>query len=311
MNEIIHTGALRRITGTPEVIERFLASLDVKERSRDSYRKALKQFLHWTREQGRDATERSDIIDYKAHLQRQFSAATVSSYLTAVRQLFGYLEAEKIYPNITVGVKGCKAPRGFRKDALTPEQARHLLHSMDRSTLEGKRDFALVNLLVQTGLRTIEAQRADIGDIRQEGGAALLYIQGKGRDEKDAFVLLTEATLKPIRVYLKARGREGRRGDAPLFASHSNRNQAGHLTTRSISRIVKVALKGAGIDSDRITAHSLRHTAVTLSLLAGASVQEAQQLARHSSVNTTMIYAHNIDRVKNAPERRISAMLAS
>lgn len=309
MNDIILTGAGALQQG-PDIIERFLTSLDVKERSRETYRKALKQFTQWMQVRGRQATERADILEYKAYLQGRYAATTVSAYITAVRKLFGFLEAEKIYPNITAGIKGGKAARGFRKDALTTEQARNLLTGIERSTTEGKRDFALVNLLVQTGLRTIEAQRANIEDIRQEGGAALLYIQGKGRDEKDAFVLLTESTLKPIRAYLKARGREAREGSAPLFAGHGNRNQNGRMTTRTISRIAKDHLKAAGIDSDRITAHSLRHTAVTLSLLAGASIQEAQQLARHSSVNTTMIYAHNIDRVKNAPERRISALLA-
>jgi len=82
------------------------------------------------------------------------------------------------------------------------------------------------------------------------------------------------------------------------------------MTTRSISRIVKAALKGAGMDSDRLTAHSLRHTAVTLSLLAGASIQEAQSMVRHSNINTTLIYAHNIDRIGKAAERRIDTLLA-
>ena len=84
----------------------------------------------------------------------------------------------------------------------------------------------------------------------------------------------------------------------------------GRLTTRSISRIVKDNLRKAGIDSDRITAHSLRHTAVTLSLLGGATIQEAQSMARHKNINTTLIYAHNINRIKHAPERVIDTMLS-
>jgi integrase/recombinase XerC/integrase/recombinase XerD len=163
-------------------------------------------------------------------------------------------------------------------------------------------------LLVRTGLRTIEAERANIEDVRQEGGEALLYIQGKGRDSKDAFVLLTEATLKPIREYVRARGKTA--PTDPLFTSHSDRNNGERLTTRSISRIAKGALREAGIDSDRLTAHSLRHTAVTLSLLGGASIQEAQSMARHKNINTTLIYAHNIDRISKAPERKIDALLA-
>lgn len=295
------------LTSAGELIEHFIHSLDLKPRSRETYRKALKQFMNFAANRNTQAPlTRLDIVEYKRYLMAHYSAATVSSYLSAVRVLYEYLEAEGIAPNIA-RVKGPKQEKSFRKDALTAEQAKYVLESIRTGTTEGKRNFALVNLLIRTGLRTIEAERANIEDIRQEGGESLLYVQGKGRDSKGEFVVLTEATLRPIRDYLKTRGKTTPHD--PLFASHSDRNQGERLTTRSISRIVKEALKSAGLDSSRLTAHSLRHTAVTLSLLAGASIQEAQAMARHASINTTMIYAHNINRVKNAPERKIDALL--
>jgi len=289
------------------IIDQYIASLDVKPKSKETYRKALKQFIEFIERKGIQQPTRIDILAYKSYLMENFTACTVSSYLTAVKGLYIYLEAEKISPNIANGIKGAKHQQGFRKDALTIDQAKNVL-TIDTATTEGKRNYAIVNLLIRTGLRTIEIERANIEDIRQEGGEALLYIQGKGRDSKDAFVLLTEATLKPIRKYIKARGKT--ETTDPLFASHSDRNADGRLTTRSISRIVKEALREAGLDSDRLTAHSLRHTAVTFSLLAGASIQEAQSMARHRNVNTTLIYAHNIDRIKKAPERKIDALLS-
>ncbi len=68
------------------------------------------------------------------------------------------------------------------------------------------------------------------------------------------------------------------------------------MTTRSIRRIVKQAFIAAGFDSPRLTAHSTRHTAATLSLLNGATLQE---LLRHKNIGTTEIYAHNIDATSN------------
>ena len=62
---------------------------------------------------------------------------------------------------------------------------------------------------------------------------------------------------------------------------------------------MKNALKNAGYDSTRLTAHSLRHTAITLALLAGREITEVQQFARHASLNTTMIYNHALDQAKN------------
>ena len=244
---------------------------------------------------------------YKRALEAQgCSSFTMSNYLVVVRRFFEWAEGMKLYPNIAKGVKGAKHPKGFKKDPLTVDQAKALLSSIDRSTLLGKRNFALINLLLKTGLRTIEAVRADVGDIRQQSGEAILWIHGKGRDAKDEFVLLTEKTLKPINEYLAERDR----GEAaPLFASLSDMNYGQRLTTRSVSRIVKGYLRRIGLNSDRLTAHSLRHTAITLALKGGATIQEAQALGRHANINTTLIYAHNIDRLTQAPERKIDAVL--
>ena len=292
----------------PALIDKFILSLDVKEKSKDTYRKALKQFFIYLAERGANTPSREDILGYKEALRvRELSAYTISSYMVSVRKFFEYAESIKLYPNVAKSIKGIKQPKGFRKDALTVEQVKKILHSIDISTLEGKRNFALTNLLIRTGLRTIEILRANIEDIRQEGGEALLYIQGKGRDTKDNFCLLTEETLQPIRTYLTARGEV--KDKDPLFSSLSDRNKKGRLTTRSLSRRIKTELRDTGLDSKRLSAHSLRHTAITLSLIGGASIQEAQALARHANINTTLIYAHNIDRIGRAPERKVDIAL--
>jgi len=291
----------------PELISLFLSAIDIKPRSIDTYRKALKQFFLYLDQKNIMAPTKEDIIAFKNELAPEHAAATISVYIIAVRQIFNWLDENGLYSNIAHGIKGARTPKGFRKDTLTIEQIKRTLQGIDRSTLEGKRNFAIINLLVRTGLRTIELHRANIEDIRQEAGEALLYIQGKGRDSKDAFVLLTEDALRPLREYLNARNEKNTR--QPLFISHSNRNAGGRLSTRTISRIVKEALRAAGLNDSRLSAHSLRHTAITLSLLGGASVQEAQTMARHSDINTTLKYAHNINRIKQAPEKKIDVLL--
>jgi integrase/recombinase XerC len=95
----------------------------------------------------------------------------------------------------------------------------------------------------------------------------------------------------------------------PLFAGVGNRNAGGRLTTRSISGIEKGALVSAGLNSDRLTAHSLRHTAATLNLLNGGTLEETKQLLRHTNINTTLIYAHALERANNQSEARIEAAL--
>ena len=178
---------------------------------------------------------------------------------------------------------------------------------MDRTTLKGKRDYALFNLMVRTGPRTIELMRADVGDIRQESGETVLWLQGKGALEKDAFVVLTDETLIPLQEYLSARS--GLTSNAPLFASTSDSSRGKRMSTRSFRRIVKCILREANIDTPRISAHSLRHSCITFALMSGANIQEVQQLARHTNINTTLIYAHNIKRAAGIPERGIDALL--
>lgn len=302
-------GGLERKPAIENFFDDFLRAQDVRPSSRESYSKGLKRFLEWLKGQGITNPSRETILAYKESLKASgLSSFSISAYIVAVRKFFNWLEATRGLPNIAKGIKGAKRVRGFRKDPLTVEQVKELLSSIEKTSVKGLRDYALINLLIRTGLRTIEAIRANVGDIRQEGGEALLYVQGKGRDEKDEFVLLTGETLKPIYQYLQARG--SAKSEEPLFSSLSRRNGGDRLTTRTVRRIIKTRFHQIGIDSDRLTAHSLRHTAVTLSLKAGSTIQEAQALARHTNINTTLIYAQNIDRIKQAPERKIDALIA-
>lgn len=291
------------------LIKAFLTDQDISVSSRETYSRSLKQFISWLSETGKDSRldllQREDILAYKDYLAAQKkSSYTVTLYLTAVRKLYQWLESRKTYPDITRGIKGAKKPKGFRKDTLSTDQLREALVSMERQSLEGLRDYAIFNLMARTGLRDIEVSRAQLKDIRQETGQAVLWIQGKGRDSKDDFVLLTEDALKPVKLYLQARG--ALQDDQALFCSHSDRNTGQALTSRSISRVIKTALRNIGLDDKRLTAHSLRHTAITLSIKGGASLQQAQAMARHTDPKTTMIYFHNLDRIQAGAEKCIN-----
>ena len=117
-------------TDTPEDrISDFLDSLDVAEKSRATYERSLRQFILWLYESGRHTLElqREDILAYKEYLTGSKSAYTVTLYLTSVRKLYQWLESNRIYPDITRGIKGAKKPKGFRKDTLSQEQLRETL----------------------------------------------------------------------------------------------------------------------------------------------------------------------------------------
>ena len=291
------------------VLEAYLAELDASEKTRATYQRALRQYMAWLEEQEveLDHTTRAHIMAYKHHLEETRSANTCATYLVAVRNLYAWLNARTGYPDVAQGVKNPKRSGHTSKDALTLTQARDLLNAPAQGERE-LRDAAMVALMLRRGLRTVEVARANVGDLRQLCGKAVLYVQGKGHSDKDDFVVLGEAVERAIRAYLKERGQV--LDEEPLFTSVGNRNSGGRMTTRAISRVAKDAMRALGIDSPHITAHSLRHTAVTLSLVGGATVQEAQAMARHANISTTMVYAHNLEKMDARAESAIDELLA-
>lgn len=283
---------------TNELYQQFVAYLDAKPKTVETYTKALRQLDSYFVAHGIRQPKREDVLAFREDLKATgHKPTTIQNYITAARLFFSWLEQAGIYPNIAAHVKGAKLDREHKKNYLTSRQVKAVLADIDRTTLQGKRDYAMLVLMVTGGLRTVEVERADIGDMQTLGDNTVLYIQGKGRDEKTEYVKLDAHVEAAIRDYLKARGEA--KQDAPLFASTSNNNRGKRMTTRAISGIAKAHMVEAGYNSDKLTAHSLRHTAVTLSLLAGQPLEEVQQFARHANISTTMIYNHALDKAKN------------
>ena len=287
-----------------ELFSRWTSYIDASPKTIDTYSKAIKQFFIYLQENGIRQPQREDIVAYREYLKEDHKPTTVQSYLAAVKLFFKWTEQEGFYQNIADRVKGAKIDTEHKKDYLTTKQVNKLLGAIDRSTLKGKRDYAMLSVMVTTGLRTISIINANIEDIRTAGDATALFYKGKGHEEKATYVKLAEPVEDAIRDYLTARGTTD--GTEPLFSSVANRNSGGRMTTRSISRVAKNSLIDVDLISDRLTAHSFRHTAATLNLLNGGTVEETQQLLDHANINTTLIYSHALERAKNNSEKRIA-----
>ena len=290
------------------LVANFVSGLDVKESSRSLYTRTITQYFNWLQDEGKDINTltRADILEYKdSLLSSGLSALTIGSYIVAVRKFYEWAEAEKIYPNIAKGIKTPKRVQAFKKQHLTDTKSGELLAHFQTLSL---RDYAIVNLILRTGLRTIEVVRADIGDITFKGERRILKIWGKGHTEKDDFVILTEKAYQPIKAYLETR--KGAKQGEPLFTSNSRQNAGERLTTRTISMICKEGLQAIGLDGKEFTAHSLRHTTAVTILKNGGDLTQAQNVLRHTSPTTTQIYVESIKeelRLQNAPEALIDA----
>lgn len=290
------------------LLDDFFAYLDVTPKTTATYQRALRRLFNYFTENGITRPAYDDILKYKKALEEAGrKPSTIALYLAAARRFFAWTEQRGIYPNVALGVKAPKQDRGHKRDFLGAEQLTGIFSGMRHDTLQERRDFAIMALMSTCGLRTVEISRANIEDMRTLGGLPVLYVQGKGRKDRTEFVKLSAPVQKAITDYLSLRGNVA--DTAPLFASCSQRNRNGRMTTRSISRIAKTTMRSAGYNSPRLTAHSLRHSAVTLSLLGGMPLQETQAFARHSNMNTTMIYSHAVDRIKSMCENVVSDMI--
>lgn len=245
----------------------------------------------------------------------QCKPSTVKQYLRSVRAFFSWTAAAGYYPNIAANIHAPKVKQDIHRkealragDVLTVEssislQAREKADRaaqatkdtagrVERATEQGARLQAMFTLAVNAGLRTVEISRANVRDVEVKDGQAYIYIWGKGHTEPDVKKPLAPEVHEAIRAYLEIR-RDRPTAGSPLFVSTGNRSKGKRIATTTISKMLKKALQGAGFDSDRITAHSLRHTAGTTAMSITRDLYTVQNYMRHASPVTTEIYLHN------------------
>lgn len=302
----------------------------VSAQSERAYRNAIKQALNYFAERGINilAATDDDVYSWLDYLKtaikivgeekrKKYSDNTIQMYFVAVRLFFSFLYNENyIAKNPCEGMKaGVKIARDkHRRDYLSVKRAQELIAKMPAETEMQLRNRAIVSLMVTSGLRCCEVQKALYEDLRTAGDSEVLYIQGKGHTSKDNYVKVAPAVGNMIRDYLKVRFKGNEPHDRDYLFVSTSRNHAtfdkdDELSTQAIRAIVKKAMQDIGFNDSRHTAHSLRHTAATLMLRSGEDLNNVKQVLRHSNIQTTMIYAHALEREKNNAELAVSNLL--
>lgn len=290
------------------IIESFIEYIDRKDSTVKGYITCLRQYAKWLNDNGirLDETTREDVKAYRDYLASSgLAVGTQQQYLRAVKQLYKWAATENLYTNIADNVHGAKVRHdSHKKDALGREDVAKIADTIDRSDEQGKRLYAIYLLCITCGLRTIEINRANVEDLKTVGGKTYLYIQGKGHDDKDAPVLIIPEVKEALDDYFQSRS-EKVTPKSPLFTSTSNRSKGGRIATTTISTMIKTLLVNAGYDSDRLTAHSLRHTSGTGAYMATGNIYLAQKHQRHADPATTEIYIHAEERDSRTTEQQV------
>ncbi|MDX1547629.1 MAG: tyrosine-type recombinase/integrase [Rhodothermales bacterium] len=277
---------------------------DRSKETRGTYRRSLHEFERWfVQQRGQFRFTADGVRDYKRYLMetRELSQVSVSTYLTALRRFCQYLlDIGLLTENPAAAVKGNRRPSSHSRQVLTETEIAQLLDTVNATTQIGKRDVAIIYLMLYGGLSEIEIVRADLRDLEQTLMGWYLRVQGKGHTEKDQQVPVDPPVMEKIRIYLDTRGRI--RPEDPLFVSHGHRSEGERLNTRSVRSRINGHLKDAGIKRRGVTPHSLTHTAALIWLNDGMSLQEVKQRMRHGTLDTTMIYYKKQGLLKRDPE---------
>lgn len=227
---------------------------------------------------------------YKGDLiQKGLKSATINRRLAAIKSLVAYAYNCGHCEFMLESVKGEKLSSYRDTSGVDSETFKRVLEGIDRGSLKGVRDYALLLLLWSNALRRSEVSKANIADF--DPVTKTLRIYGKGRGNQSEIVSLGIGTVTAIEAWLSASGEHD--PDKALFVSVNLGYKDGRLCTQAIYDIVKSRCQDAGI-SKVMSPHRVRHSAITAALEAtGGDVRRVQKLSRHSSLNTLLIYDDN------------------
>jgi site-specific recombinase XerD len=276
-----------------ELIADHLENMEAEDYVKKNKLFVIMRFVNWLVKNKIDvrAPRFADVLRYKeALIAENKTPTTINAYLAPVRGFFKYLENNAIYSNIVTGLKKEVDDRNFRKQYLKPAQVVDMLESIPTDKIAGLRDYAMINLMVCTGLRRVEVLRLTVADVSEYDGNIVLNVRRKGRKYKEP-IRIEEEVFTPIQSYLVKRN--AYTNDAPLFANHSNHRDES-LSEVMVSFIVKKYLKNIN-NSKMLTCHSLRHSAAINLLMSGKSIYDVKELLGHKSLETTQLYLKAIE----------------
>ena len=246
-----------------------------------------------------------DIHAFLSYLTTTYhsKAATRARKASSIRVFFNYLcaKANLIESNPAQNLETPKLDRRLPK-YLSLEDSQKLLHvTANEDNRNAKRDYAIITLFLNCGMRLSELVGINIKDI--DFSENKMTVIGKGNKERAVY--LNKACINAINDYLIVRPKEGIKTDKfnsknALFLSERKER----ISRRTVQYIVDKELKAAGLDTNKYSTHKLRHTAATLMYQYGkVDIRALQEVLGHESISTTEIYTHVAsEQARNAVE---------
>jgi len=287
----------------PDVIEQLLSDTRSPNTKR-AYEKDLKDFFLFI--SGRSLSQNlvleflhleerhavAVVLKYKAHLVnvKKLAEATVNRRLSAIKSLSAMGRKLGVCVYTLEDVKGEKVESYRDTTGITPADFSKVLGLVDRTTLKGKRDYAILRLLWDNALRRSEVCNLNIGDFNAQ--SSTLSILGKGKGTQKTVVDLSRKTVEAIADWLIAGGRTSKLKQ-PLFTVIAYNGKGKRLTGEAIRRMVSELSKASGI-TKQMSPHRVRHSSITTVLdKNNGNYRATQRFSRHAKPDTVMKYDDN------------------
>lgn len=232
------------------------------------------------------------VLKYKAHLinDKKLSEATVNRRLSAIKSLATMGRKLQVCSYTLEDVKGEKVESYRDTTGIPSSEYARVISQIDRTTLKGKRDYAILRLLWDNALRRGEICSLNIGDFNAQ--AKTLKILGKGKGTQKTIIDLSFKTTEAITDWLIACG-GATKLKAPLFTVLAYNGNGSRLSGEAIRRLIDELSKTAGI-SKRMSPHRVRHSSITTVLdKNNGNYRKTQRFSRHVKPDTVMKYDDN------------------
>jgi len=254
--------------------------------------------MRWVRLEPELECSAKEIERYKKFLltKRKLSPVSVTMYLSSVRKFFDFLVSRGVLSsNMAKLVKGGAPNQQHSRKSISVQEVHALIQAIERKDEIGFRDFAVVKLMISCGLSEIELIRADIGDVKTKKGLITISLQLKGMKTKERTITVPTDVKEALKSYLVFRTNANE--NEPLFMSAGNRTRGQRMTSRGIRERINYYLEKAGVKNGevrKITALSLRHTAIKMMTQQGASIDEIKKKFHIVKELTVRRYLENL-----------------
>ncbi|ETR69144.1 MAG: integrase family protein [Candidatus Magnetoglobus multicellularis str. Araruama] len=295
-------------------VDKWQSSLHVREGTKKIYKQHVFKFIEWFGESPRGLSK--DIpIKYKKYLiDNNYKSSTIWLIFVSMNSFFKVILGEKA--NEILSFKDLdlippKKDKGYYY-VLQEHELKKLLEQPDLTTLIGLRDYAMLRMLINFGLRPNELCKIKYGDFENHrvNGQQKLWIRdrkGRANNRPDTAIILNGKVLKAVDEWIN-NAKISYTDKTPLFNQFKWNIQTEtieldmeriskekQLTVRSIEKIVESYVIQSGLKSQfKISPHALRHSALTLLAKSGVELIDLKYLAGHQDISTTMIYIHSV-----------------